>query len=56
MKVCFTKENVDDRKVLNILFKNLQGLAVADRGYISKEKQETLAKKGLRFITKVRKI
>ena len=54
MNVCFTKGNVDDRKVLDSLFRGLQGLGAADKGYISKEKEEALAKKGLRFITKTR--
>jgi hypothetical protein len=52
---CFSKGNVDDRTPLEQLFKGLQGLGVGDKGYLSKAKTETLAKKGLRFITKVRR-
>lgn len=52
---CITKGNVDDRTPLEQLFKNLKGLAAGDKGYLSKEKTESLLKKGLRLITRVRK-
>ena len=52
---CVTKGNRDDRHVVEQLTKNLQGLAVADKGYLGKELAEGLAARGLRLITKVRK-
>lgn len=52
---CVTKGNVDDREPLEQLFKNLEGLAVGDKGYVSKEKSESLLKKGVKLITRVRK-
>lgn len=52
---CITKGNVDDRAPLEQLFKNLKGIAAGDKGYLSKEKTESLLKKGLRLITRVRK-
>lgn len=55
MSFCFTKGNVDDRKVLEKLLRNLQGLAAADKGYISQEKADNLAKQGLHLITKVKR-
>jgi len=55
MNFCITTGHVDDRQVLIHLFKHLKGLGAGDRGYISDEKQATLAEKGLRFITKIKK-
>jgi len=55
MSFCFTKGNVDDRKVLYKLLKNLKGLMVGDKGYLSKEKSDYYAAKGLKLITRVRK-
>lgn len=55
MNFCFTKGNVDDRKVLDVLFKDLTGYGAGDRGYISGVKEGALAKQGLRFITKTRR-
>lgn len=52
---CFTKGNVDDRKVLDKLLKNLKGLIVGDKGYLSKEKSDYFARQGLSLITRVRK-
>ncbi|MGC0371935.1 MAG: hypothetical protein DGJ47_000636 [Rickettsiaceae bacterium] len=37
------------------LFKNLQGTACGDKGYISKAKSESLLEKGLSFVTKTTK-
>ena len=51
---CVTGGHIDDRKPLESLFKNLEGLAAGDKGYISKEKEETLRQKGIRLITRVR--
>lgn len=42
---CVTKGNVDDRKPLEQLFKNLNGLAAADKEYLSKKKEESLFQK-----------
>lgn len=52
---CLTKANVDDRKPVEKLTKNLQGLAAADKGYLGKELAEKLAGENLKLITKVRK-
>lgn len=52
---CITRGNVDDRAPLEQLFKNLEGLAAGDRGYLSKQKTESLMEKGVRLITKVRR-
>lgn len=52
---CITKGNVDDRKVVEKLLQGLTGLGAGDKGYLSKNLQETLAKKGLKLITKVKK-
>ncbi len=52
---CITKGNVDDRQVVEKLMCGLTGLGAGDKGYIGKDLQETLAKQGLKLITKVRK-
>jgi len=52
---CLTKGNVDDRVPVEKLTHNLQGLAAADKGYLSKELEELLQKNNLKFITRVRK-
>lgn len=52
---CVTKANVDGREPLEQLFKNLEGLAAGDKRYVSKEKSESLLKKGVKLITHVRK-
>lgn len=54
MSFCLTPGNVDDRKPMASLFKNLKGTACGDRGYISKSKTKTLFEKGLNFITKTK--
>ena len=55
MSFCVTKGKVDDRVPLEQLFKNLQGLAAGDKGYISEQKAETFLNKGLKFITRLRR-
>jgi len=50
-----TKGNVDDRKPLPTLARNLVGKLFADRGYISKKLTALLAEKNLKLITTVRK-
>ena len=52
---CITKGNVDDRQVVEKLMRGLTGLSAGDKGYLSKNLEETLAKQGLKLITKVRK-
>jgi len=55
IRFCLTKANVDDRKPLRALCKNLQGIIAGDKGYIGKQGEEELAKQGLKLITKTRK-
>lgn len=54
MSFCLTPGNVDDRKHMETLFKDLKGIACGDKGYISKDKTKTLLEKGLNFITKTK--
>ena len=54
MSFCLTPGNVDDRKPMESLFKNLKGTACGDKGYISKNKTQTLYEMGLNFITKTK--
>jgi len=37
IRFCLTKANVDDRKPLKLLCKNLQGIIAEDKGYIDKK-------------------
>ena len=55
MAFCLTPGHVDDRAPLEKLFKGLTGLGFGDRGYISKAKHQSLLKKGLCLITKLKK-
>ncbi len=55
MAFSLTKGNVDDRVPVEGLTRNLEGLAAADKGYISKKLEEDLQKNNLKFITKVRR-
>jgi hypothetical protein len=55
MSFCITKGNVDDRQVVTKLMSGLTGFGAGDKGYLSRDLQETLAKQGLKWITKVRK-
>lgn len=55
MGVCFTTGEVDDRKMLEKLFKGLKGIAAGDKGYIGKKYAQKMAENGLKFITKLRK-
>ncbi|HJK87159.1 MAG TPA: transposase, partial [Candidatus Megaira endosymbiont of Nemacystus decipiens] len=54
MSFCLSPGNIDDRKPMENLFKNLKGTACGDKGYISKSKAQTLFEKGLNFITKTK--
>ena len=49
-----TPGNVDDRKPLKILTKNLTGKLFGDRGYISKQWFDELMKQGLKLITSIK--
>lgn len=55
MSFCITPGNVDDRKPLTWLFKELTGIAAGDRGYISQEKAAALAQNNLNFITRIKR-
>ena len=50
-----TPGNVDDRKPVPSLVKNLWGSLYGDKGYLSKQLTEVLDGQGLQLITKVRK-
>jgi transposase len=50
-----TPGNVDDRKPVPKLAKELFGKLIGDRGYISKRLQELLSQQGLQLVTKIRK-
>ena len=54
MSFCLTPGNIDDRKPMESLLKNLKGTACGDKGYISKIKTQTLFEKGLNFVTKTK--
>jgi len=55
MEVYFSKGNKDERIGLEKMGQELQGLLIGDKGYISSEHKERLAKRGLKLSTKVRK-
>ena len=50
-----TPDHIDDRKYVLKLLKGIQGLVVADAGYLSKELLAQLFKQGILFLTGVRK-
>ena len=54
MSFCLTPGNIDDRKPMESLLKNLKGTDCGDKGYISKIKTQTLFEKGLNFVTKTK--
>lgn len=53
MSFCLTKANIDDRKPVEKLTKNLQGLAAADKGYLGKKLSEKLAGEQLKSICQI---
>jgi len=55
LAVHITPGNVDDRSPLGKLTKGLEGLLLADKGYISKEWFQKLWKKGLHILAGIRK-
>jgi len=54
MSFKLTKGNIDDRKPVEILAKNLKGWLFGDKGYISKDLSKTLLDKGIELITNVK--
>lgn len=50
-----TTGNIDDRKPVPEMLKNMKGKAFADRGYISEKLSSTLRAKGIELITKIKK-
>lgn len=50
-----TRGNIHDSKVTEDLFKNLNGMAFGDKGYLGKDLFTRLLRKGLKLITRVRK-
>jgi len=55
LSFCITKGNVDDRKPLKKITKNIIGKLFGDRGYISKKHFEELMANGLQLITTIKK-
>ena len=55
LAVYLTPGNVDDRKPLSDLTKNLFGKLFGDKGYLSQTLFETLYQRGLELITNIRK-
>lgn len=55
MSLRVTQGNVDDRNPLISMCQGLEGYIFGDRGYISKDKEATLAKQGLKLITTLKK-
>jgi hypothetical protein len=49
---CLTKGNIDDRKVVPQIMKNLSGLAAGDKGYLGEKLSEELQQHDLKLITK----
>lgn len=55
MAMKITAGNIDDRKALMEIAKNLKGKCFADKGYIGKDIFNTLWERGLHLITVIRK-
>lgn len=55
LSFCFSKGNMNDRKPMRYLTKNLIGKLFGDKGYLSKQLFESLYKDGLQLITKIKK-
>jgi transposase len=55
MRVKLTPGNVDDRKVVPQMTRNLSGLLFGDKGYISKDLFHKLYTRGLKLVTGVKK-
>ena len=55
LSITITPGNTDDRKVFNILFKNLSGIILGDAGYVISEKKiSDFLKKNIHLFTSVR--
>ena len=55
MAIKITAGNVDDRKPLKAMVKDLKGKVFGDKGYISKTLFQDLWRKGVQLITGIRK-
>lgn len=55
VSLCVTKGNVDDRKVVDQLTKNLKGFLAGDKGYIDQALAKKLEERDLKLITKARR-
>ena len=55
INIAFTSGNVHDVKMLDVLSKGLSGILLADKGYISKAKAESLSQQGIKIFTIGRK-
>ena len=55
MSLRVTQGNIDDRTPLISMCEGLKGYIFADRGYISKDKESSLANQGLKLITTLKK-
>ena len=55
MNVALTPGNVDDRKPVRELLKDLQGKFVGDKGYVSKDLASDLRAEGIILLTKFKK-
>lgn len=55
INIAFTSGNVHDVKMLDVLSKGLSGILLADKGYISKAKAESLSQQGIKILTMGRK-
>lgn len=55
LSITITPGNIDDRKVFNILFKNLSGIILGDAGYVISEKKiASFLKNNIHLFTSVR--
>lgn len=55
MSFKLTSGNIDDRKVIQTLTKNLKGWLFGDKGYLSKTIESSLLQRGLQLFTRVKK-
>lgn len=55
LNITITAANVDDRKPLPALIKEVFGKLIADKGYVSKKLSALLSKYGIELVTKIRK-
>jgi hypothetical protein len=55
MNAIITPGNCDDRKPVEDLIKNFQGILFGDKGYISKELFQKPLEKGIKLVTGLKK-